>query len=787
MISILDNIDEESYENALFDALPEQEITYLEYEKILNSLKPYLTEVDFAESYRFPEKLSSKEELKKLKRQKKLQFIPASCLGILTQFKQTKGVLNELNQIANQEQFSKPLQILLTNQELQNEPWGNSEELTIPANLSLAQRNIIQTAQKETLSVVIGPPGTGKSFTISALAVEAMNNGQSVLIASKTNTAVDVIADKIEKQLGLEDCVVRGGRKEYLKSLKKYLEDILAGIGIPDNAAHHSNFHKIKAFGKDYQFHSENIQENIRHIEWLIDWTLKKSPIIKKEVKGFLKKWFHQWQTKKIEAQLNERKLLQEYIQKISEYLLLKNQILSDLITLKHQDNLRRSLNWDRQTIKTFLSAIRARRDTRQEELFNEINLKEILQILPIWLVNLSDIYDVLPLEKELFDLTIIDEASQCDIASCLPIFQRAKQVVIVGDTKQLRHISFLSRAKQEKFREDYQIKQELDYREESILDLTQERLGRQSQINFLNEHFRSYPSIIQFSNQQFYQRALKLMKPNHEVISKPVELIQIEGKRHSSGHNEAEADFIIQKIIEITATSEEYTTIQSIGILSPFRSQVDYIAKQLSEKLPLATIQKYDIEVGTAHSFQGNERDLMFISWVVDDESKGGSFNHLNKEDLFNVSITRASEKQYILLSVNPQNLAPKSLLRQYIHFIQENEEFSESKNQSTQNQNNVILEIKQSLEKKGYDCQFNYIIANTRIDLLIEKEEKQLGIDIITNAYSSNDLDFFEKYLLLQRSGLDFTYVSELEWYFRKEEVLTSLLSEKEFSINS
>src|SRR5262249_56424520 len=88
----------------------------------------------------------------------------------------------------------------------------------------------LELAATSPLTLVIGPPGTGKSFTIAALAMEHLCRGQSVLVASKMNHAVDVIGNKIEQQMGLKGCVIRGGGKRYLKDLKSYLDQLLSGM-----------------------------------------------------------------------------------------------------------------------------------------------------------------------------------------------------------------------------------------------------------------------------------------------------------------------------------------------------------------------------------------------------------------------------------------------------------------------------------------------------------------------------------------------------------------------------
>ena len=165
----------------------------------------------------------------------------------------------------------------------------------------------------------------------------------------------------------------------------------------------------------------------------------------------------------------------------------------------------------NRTMFRDFLKSLSARQSSKQERLFEKIDLKLLKQTFPIWLVNMADVHNALPLQKEFFDLAIIDEASQCDIASCLPIIQRAKRVVIVGDPKQLKHVSFLSRSAQMALEEKNGIVRGpaeiyTDYRNTSILDLVNDRITNQEQVCFLNEHFRSQPQIIAFSNKAFLQ-----------------------------------------------------------------------------------------------------------------------------------------------------------------------------------------------------------------------------------------------------------------------------------------
>ncbi|MEM9981199.1 MAG: DEAD/DEAH box helicase, partial [Bacteroidota bacterium] len=413
------------------------------------------------------------------------------------------------------------------------------------------------------------------------------------------------------------------------------------------------------------------------------------------------------------------------------------------------------------------------------------IDFSVILQALPIWLVNITDIYDILPLKKELFDIAVIDEASQSDIASALPILYRAKRVVVVGDAKQLRHISFLSRAKQTKLQEDLQLSHydtfKLNYREQSILDIVHYSLQKQSQIHLLNEHFRSLPDIIQFSNQYFYNNALHIMTQNlHNQAKKGLVLVQQSGERDKKGHNPSEAQFIIDRIKAIIQqeTSLTQQVCHSIGVLSPFRDQVDYLSKTIKAQFSLEQITKHQIEVGTAYSFQGNERDIMFISWVVDKQSASGSFSYLNKEDVFNVSITRARVKQYVITSIERSLLNHESILAAYLGYLvtsqQENPTVQVA---STSTPPRFGEEVATVLRTEGFHCEIGYFIAGLEVDLVIQKGDQYLGIDLV--GYPDDHLAVFtiERYQILQRAGLSVLPIPYTRWYFDQAACVTAI----------
>lgn len=158
-------------------------------------------------------------------------LLPGAVFFLADKSAEMRGVLNDLEEMAEpEEEPSDPIASILGLGDRYAINGSTRKQGYIPASLSPAQESISNSAATRPLTLAVGPPGTGKSFTIAALAIEAMSRGESVLIVSKMDHAVDVVADKIEESLGLSNVCVRAGRKSYLKQLKSFLSDLLSGM-----------------------------------------------------------------------------------------------------------------------------------------------------------------------------------------------------------------------------------------------------------------------------------------------------------------------------------------------------------------------------------------------------------------------------------------------------------------------------------------------------------------------------------------------------------------------------
>lgn len=769
------DLDQGLYESLIQD-LPVGPIDFDELHLIEATLQKYFPTLPLKDIAAYPELLNEGQLRSAVKKQRQAyRVLPALGIGIMDKASGSLGILNELQDIASNHSFSRPIVSCFAPSPPTTATPFVPHPIRLPVTLSANQQHILQQVSRHDINLVIGPPGTGKSFTIAAIAADRLSKGESVLIAAKNLQAVNVVADKIEQDMGLAGVVVRAGKKDYRKHLRRRMQDWLHGLGVEKvvdwslNRKEAALTQRTRRIGKlenmlnlreEYErHHGQKILTGLD--SWWQRWRLY---ILKRRLAGILPMW-DLW----FELEENWQHLHRES---------------KELLQLGFRFRLYRALNRHRKDLYTFLKALKSKTGQEKENLFGEVNFDRVLNALPIWVVNTADVNRVLPLKKELFDLVIIDEASQCDIASSLPLLQRAKRAVIVGDPKQLRHISFLSRAQQSQMATQLGIghiaTEKLAYRDKSLLDLVSDAVLQQDQVFLLDEHFRSLPGIISFSNQQFYSKQLKIMTATPDTLAEQCVFIHFaEGKRERQGHNVAEADLLLRKVLSIAEEEAPLSAAlcQSIGIISPLRDQVDFIRKQLQESMSESQLMRHKVLIGTPFDFQGEERDVMLLSFAIDAETPAGVYRYLNREDVFNVGITRARSAQHLFISFDPKQLPAKHLLGRYLHFVNEQEQNREHNNAHAP-EDDFMNAIVDQLQAWGISSIYkNYGIAGIEIDLVIVNDGQTYCIDLIGHpGYYENALPM-SRWKMLDRIGLKSFALPYSHWAFAREECIEAL----------
>lgn len=875
----------------ILDVVPDLPITQEKLDIFLTTLKSLVPEIEIAtnvDDYKeddnvskskdfYKEKIDGEnveeiieeEEAEQAKQKVKLEKIavtPQSAIILTKRPSVTAGVLHELTQIAE-----KPSGIYReTALSIINEEYSQSKEKSVPMkdmnkitdfypitplSLSDSQLQVVKNIDNSKFVAVQGPPGTGKSQTIVNLVAHLVANGKTVLVASRMDKAVDVVAERLN-DLGASYMALRAGRLNYQRQLSEELNNLLAQnnsdldddiedillVDTKDMKDHldmlknmENKSETIIKLEKNWHDKLEEVeeQEKILGKKEYIKKTLKKGEIdmvagiIKvlehnMEKAGFISKIANftslgqlkkilslkdfdvnyetigklkqelefanmEWSLRKIEADIQKTGNLHMLAEQIRTMKRKQKSLATNILKNKRREALKELLRDEnkRRRLKVHAKSLVANRKRLQTNILEEEDFRPLLEAFPCWCVTTYAVSDSLPLKPGMFDVAIIDEASQCDIASCFPILFRAKRAVIVGDDKQLPHLSFLEKAKEQSFLSQYGIPDKYQlmwrFRTNSMFDLA-DYYSMNSVM--LDEHYRSLPPIINFSNHEFYNDRIRVMrkdKPDENVL----ELVEVvDGKvDFDATRNLPEIEALVKRLHEIIIEDERKNPDNpvTVGIISPFRAQVEQLKVSVSKVLSDYMIKKHQIEIGTAHTFQGDERDIMMISWAVADNSYTQSLMFMQKANLFNVAITRGRNKVINFVSRNPREL-PDGHFRNYVSYMQNYQDKKQAvlSGEIDENiyKNPLEREVADKIRELDHRVVAGAEIAGLSADLLVDDKFviEIDGVDDKTKSHISN----MKKQAIIERSGFKVKRITFREWQYSPKACLDRVLIE-------
>ena len=767
-----------SFETDLLALLPTGEFNLATPGLVAHDLAAEIPNLDTSRFGAFPQLLTAKEA-RAISVRDEAFLLPLSAIVLVEKSKNVAGLLHELDDMLTQPVHNYPaaLRALLGESlTIDHSPQSAPEKDFAPALLSPAQSLLLQSAASQPLTVCHGPPGTGKSFTISATALDQVARGNSILIACRSDEAAAVIESKISELISGSQLVVRAGRRQHLKKLKSLLDQLLATRPTQSPPSNHLEDELRKQDQRLLRLHKK-FQNKVKDEQ-------AAAPLFAQRPTAFWQKVRH-WRHR---HRIRSGTLLAGRIHEIISEQANKLRLLDGFTKQIHQAHLNKhlSLLQSRDTLKRYRAAIGRRIPASQERELLNLDLKALVKYLPIWVTTTDDIHRILPLKPGVFDLVIIDEATQCDLASALPILYRGRRALFTGDPQQLRHLSFLSQDRLTSLAQKHQLAPHLrdcyHFRNVSLLDRAIGITAGTDSLNFLDEHFRSLPPLIAFSNKHFYHGNLHSMREVEMLSQSKIEpaflVTYSAGKRTQDGINQQEIDGVLEELRAMLACSPAAQP-PTIGFLSPFRAQVDAFQQRLQQEFAppdqRRLLHDHQLIAGTAHSFQGAERDIMLISLAIDPESLSAARRFLERPDVFNVSITRARHRIHLFSSVTPSSLPADSLLCQYLLHA------SEDNYRKHLTRTSTLLLPENLVEKlEANDWQLLAVdteVAGMPIDLLLQKGKHLIAIDLIGTPDRMGSAVSVEKTLLLKRAGLPLYPLSIAEWKLRGEDFLAHI----------
>lgn len=800
---------------------------------------------------------------KQIKKLEKISLTKQAAIILTKRPSVTAGVLHELTQIAEQ-----PSGIYReTALNIINEEYNLSKDKSVlikdmkevkdfypitPLSLSDSQEKVIKNIDNNKFIAVQGPPGTGKSQTIVNLVAHLIANGKTVLVASRMDKAVDVVAERLN-ELGAPYLALRAGRLNYQKQLSYQLQDLLSGkvdldsefedslfAGV-DDMKNHINMLKgaenkceqiiklenewrnvsketqmqensvgepqfIKAPLKKIEIESiaviiKTLENNIEKTGFFANIAnfggvnqLKKILKLKNfdvnyenlnRLKSELETAELVYKLRKIESDIQKTGNLHVLSEQIKQMKKKQKPLAVNILKNRRRESLKGLLRDQikRQRLIVHAKSLVEKRQNLQSRILETEDFKPLLEAFPCWCVTTYAVSGSLPLKPGMFDVAIIDEASQCDIASCFPILYRAKKAVIVGDDKQLPHLSFLEKAKEQSFLSQYGIPDKYQlmwrFRTNSMFDLA-DYYSMNSVM--LDEHFRSLPPIIEFSNREFYGGRMRIMKKD-TGMDKVIEIVQVpDGKVDMDAtRNLPEIETLVKYLYDIIVEDERKNPDNpvSIGVISPFRAQVEQLKVSISKVISEHMIRKHQIEVGTAHTFQGDERDVILMSWAYADNSFPQSLVFLQKPNLFNVAVTRARNKVINFISKDVKEL-PDGLFRHYTAYVEEYQNKLEALKNCNFDENiyknSLEKEIAEAIRNLDHEVKAGVEIAGLSADLLVDNKYI-IEVDGVEDNKKSS-VSNMKKQAILERCGFNVKRVTYREWQYSQNACLDRLL---------
>lgn len=508
-------------------------------------------------------------------------------------------------------------------------------------NLNVDQLRVIHNALKNPITYVQGPPGTGKTQSIINLLVSLYYNNQTALITSNNNKPIDDIYDKLQnikyndKLIPLP--IIRLGNADKVVQALKWINQVMIDYASDMTRTDESKIQQQWTFNQNnYRILNEMINEYEERIELEEKVETLKSLIDSFE--GNPKVAILDIEYQKVKNRLGEipeidDKDMQGQVTKADRYFKMWLYFTS----------LERFKKLLQPKFKDFRDILAIEDENLQVKEFNKYlssdeNLHIFIGVFPL-IMSTNQSVPRLGTPKTHFDLTVIDEAGQCSIGNSLYPILRGKKLLLVGDQNQLQPVVTLNPNKNRSLMEKYHISKDYNYLSNSILKVMT-TVDSISKYVLLRYHYRSDPKIINFSNKKYYRSAL-IIETKPEDLKQSLYYLEAKENKEirSNMRNVARGEAL--KIVEDIQMSGR----KNVGVITPFRNQAALIQEELNERgMDFVT-------VGTVHTYQGDEKDTIYLSTCVTPHTMPKTYDWVkNNQELINVATTRAKKELVVV-----------------------------------------------------------------------------------------------------------------------------------------
>jgi hypothetical protein len=537
-------------------------------------------------------------------------------------------------------------------------------------NINVNQLRVVHNAMNRNVMFVQGPPGTGKTVSIINILFSCLLNGQSALVVSNNNEAVDNILRKIRaidfRKMNIRYPIARLGSNDIMKAtFKSFVE----------------NFHYIKNIRLEEDFNNsfKDLEKQlIRDMSGVADLV----QLYENQLEQFSRidsmKVLIETLQKDESVDITTKSMhiiaIEAEIEKISQTIvkpILKDDDLSKItidedkvLNFLHQKSISQGLNIFKSSNEEFRNLVQIENLSEIDDSFEKFKsliktdngIKQLIDCYPLVFstnISVTKFGD----KRTIFDLMIMEEASQCNPAISLIPMSRAHRAVFIGDQNQLRPVVTLSESKNEAYKQSYSIPETYDYKQNSILSILLQT-DSTSKFVLLRKHYRCAKKIIGFSNSKYYDNELEIETDYPEENA-----LKIIDVKESSIIEKNTSQIEVKKAIELIGGATNHS---DIAVITPFRNQAKLLRYELDNN------GFNEVKVGTIHTFQGDERDTIIISCAITSNTSQGAFDWIkNNRELINVMTTRPKKSLIVITDIERSIQLSRNEMNDYLELL--------------------------------------------------------------------------------------------------------------------
>ena len=646
----------------------------------------------------------------------------------------------------------------------------NIENLGINRNCLFKETNI---SMEEIKDILNSAKNIEKVMEIGSKALKLSEKEEKYSLYTekiKNITKKDSILD--EK---IKNAVVNEEIKEYSKNLKQ-LEILTA-----KQEYYKKREDILERINKTaFKWYEELKNGKIEEIEDICEvWKWKQ---LSQELEKLEKEPYEDLEKKALEKRENIKKATLELVEKKSWYHVLH------FIEKKENLMVSQALRGWEQTIQKIGKGTGKNASLYRKQAKEKMNICQ--KAVPAWIMPMNKVIDTLNPAENKFDVIIIDEASQSDISSLVLLYM-AKKVIIVGDDKQVSPLDIgVSVEKVNSLREKY-IKGKI---------INDDLYGLNSSLYsvaattyrplMLKEHFRCVPEIIGYSNKTSYDLKIKPLRESGSSDLKPAVInYKVPGMRDEKRKiNELEAKTVVS-LIKACIEMKEYAD-SSFGVISLLGDeQSDLIQKMIVEKIDVTDIEKHDILCGNSSHFQGDERDVIFLTMV---DSNSGEVplrvmtdgTESARKKRYNVAASRAKNQMWVVNSLDVDNdLKTGDIRKEFLEYVSSPKEMILTEEMEKNSESVFEEKIAKYLISEGYHIEQQWEAGLYKIDMVALFQDKKVAIECDGEKWHSTEeriREDMERQNVLERCGWEFIRIRGSRYFKNPESIMKALIEE-------